>query len=160
MTQHHHGEDNCCPEFNPSLWNNKIIHWDKKQFITSKVKTFLFIPLNFGKVMTKLDSLATKHNAITPEAMCLSEHTSKWSLTLHLAVTKEIPGIENTTLSGNFYSKVFEGNFKDTGKWTQNFEKEVLSQGYKLKRTFMWYTTCPECAKKYGKNYVVIIGEI
>jgi len=24
----------------------------------------------------------------------------------------------------------------------------------------MWYTTCPKCAKKYGKNYVVIIAEV
>jgi hypothetical protein len=24
----------------------------------------------------------------------------------------------------------------------------------------MWYTTCPKCAKKYGKNYVVILAEI
>ena len=25
---------------------------------------------------------------------------------------------------------------------------------------YMWYTTCPKCAKKYGKNYVVILGQI
>ena len=25
---------------------------------------------------------------------------------------------------------------------------------------YMWYTTCPKCAKKYGKNYVVIVGQI
>ncbi|MCK7469725.1 MAG: 60S ribosomal export protein NMD3 [Desulfomicrobium escambiense] len=24
----------------------------------------------------------------------------------------------------------------------------------------MWYTTCPKCAKKYGKNYVAIVGAI
>ncbi|WP_369688185.1 hydrolase [Anaerophaga thermohalophila] len=23
----------------------------------------------------------------------------------------------------------------------------------------MWYTTCPKCAKKYGKNYVAIVGQ-
>ncbi len=28
-----------------------------------------------------------------------------------------------------------------------------------MKRSFMWYTTCPKCAKKYGKNYVVILGK-
>jgi hypothetical protein len=25
---------------------------------------------------------------------------------------------------------------------------------------YMWYTTCPKCAKKYGKNYVTIIAQI
>jgi len=24
----------------------------------------------------------------------------------------------------------------------------------------MWYTTCPKCAKVYGKNYVVTIAEV
>ena len=27
-------------------------------------------------------------------------------------------------------------------------------------KMYMWYTTCPGCAKKYGKNYVVIISEV
>ncbi len=25
---------------------------------------------------------------------------------------------------------------------------------------YMWYTTCPKCAKKYGKNHVVILGAV
>ncbi|HZH72463.1 MAG TPA: hydrolase [Mariniphaga sp.] len=24
----------------------------------------------------------------------------------------------------------------------------------------MWYTTCPKCAKKYGRNFVVIVGKV
>jgi hypothetical protein len=24
---------------------------------------------------------------------------------------------------------------------------------------YMWYTTCPKCAKVYGKNYVVILAK-
>jgi hypothetical protein len=33
-------------------------------------------------------------------------------------------------------------------------------KSYKIKKWYMWYTTCPKCAKKYGKNYVVVIAEI
>jgi hypothetical protein len=25
---------------------------------------------------------------------------------------------------------------------------------------YFFYTTCPKCAKKYGKNYVVILAQI
>jgi len=25
---------------------------------------------------------------------------------------------------------------------------------------YFFYTTCPKCAKKYGKNYVVILAEV
>ena len=27
-----------------------------------------------------------------------------------------------------------------------------------INKWYMWYTTCTKCAKKYGKNYVAIIG--
>jgi len=29
----------------------------------------------------------------------------------------------------------------------------------KIEKMYMWYTTCPECAKKYGKNYIVKIAK-
>jgi len=27
-------------------------------------------------------------------------------------------------------------------------------------KMYMWYTTCPKCAKKYGKNNVIILANI
>lgn len=79
---------------------------------------------------------------------------------VYLAVDKEIPAYTNTTLSGKFYSMVFDGSFKDTGKWIPEFEKITKSKRYNSKKSFMWYTTCPKCAKKYGHNYVVILAKI
>jgi hypothetical protein len=73
-------------------------------------------------------------------------------------VSKEVPGAENATLSGKYYSKVYDGPFKDTGKWSKDFEEKANSKGLKVKKMFMWYTTCPKCAKKYGKNYVAILS--
>jgi len=34
------------------------------------------------------------------------------------------------------------------------------TNGFTIKKWYMWYTTCPKCAKKYGKNYVVIICQV
>ena len=78
---------------------------------------------------------------------------------LYLAVDREIPGAENVTLSGEFLSKVYEGPFKDTGKWCKEFEAFAASRKAGIKKMYMWYTTCPKCAKKYGKNYVVIVAQ-
>ncbi len=36
----------------------------------------------------------------------------------------------------------------------------VQSKNKKLKKFYFYYTTCPKCAKKYGKNYVVLLAEI
>jgi hypothetical protein len=104
----------------------------------------------------KVDESGTK----IPDYLCLSDHTSKWNMDIYLAVDKEVPDAENVPLSGKFLSKVYEGDFKETGKWCEDFENYVKGRNLEVKKWYMWYTTCPKCAKKYGKNYVVIIGQV
>jgi len=53
---------------------------------------------------------------------------------------------------------VYEGLFKDTGKWCKNFERFAKEKAFVINTWYMWYTTCPKCAKKYGKNYVVVLA--
>ena len=150
----------CCPPFNPELWDDKIIEWSDKRFIKDKVCTFFYMPLSFGGAMRRLNQKVEKAEAAIPDWLYLSDHTSKWNMNLYLAVDKEVPGAENVLMSGKFYSKVYEGPFKDTGKWSKDYESIVASKGMKIVKWYMWYTTCPKCAKKYGKNYVVILAQV
>ncbi len=150
----------CCPEFDPVPWNEKTFDWDNKKFVKEKVATLFFMPLNFGQIMKKLDQKLTHASATAPDGLCLSEHKSMWKMDLYLAVDKNIADAENVTLSGKFYSKVYEGKFKDTGKWNTDFKNTLVSKQFNTDRCFMWYTTCPKCAKKYGKNYVVFIARL
>jgi hypothetical protein len=150
----------CCPPFDPAPWDDKIIEWENKRFIRDEVCTCFYMPLNFGGAMRRLNKKVEKAGASVPEWLCLSDHTSKWNMNLYLAVDKEIPDTENVLLSGKFFSKVYEGPFKDTGKWSKDFESTAASKGIKISKWYMWYTTCPKCAKKYGKNYVVILAQI
>ena len=150
----------CCPEFDPTQWDGKFLDWDNKKFIKGTVFTLFFIPINFGSVMKKLDAVTRKAGAKFQDNMSLSDHTSKWSMDLYAAVDREIPEANNVTLSGKYYSKVYEGDFRNTGQWYDDFVLAVKNQGMTTGKQYMWYTTCPTCAKKYGKNYVVIIGRI
>ena len=150
----------CCPQFDPTQWDDKTFEWNNKKFIKDSICTFFYMPCNFSKVMTRVTGKVTKASANVPDWLCLSEHTSKWNMDIYLAVDKEISDAENTTISGKFFSKVYEGPFKDTGKWCKDFESIAKSKGYKTKKMYMWYTTCPKCAKKYGKNYVVILSQV
>ena len=149
----------CCPKFDPTPWDERTFEWKNKKFIKDKVFTLFYMPINFGPVVKKMMAKIKEDGAKTPYWMGLSDHTSKWNMDLYIAVDKEIPGIENTTLSGNFFSKVYEGPFKDTGKWCKDFETLAKNKNLNINKCYMWYTTCPKCAKKYGKNYVVIIGK-
>ena len=152
--------EECCPKFDPAPWDGKVLEWGNKKFIKGKVFTLFFMPVNFGSVIVKLMAKVKDAGAGTPENLCLSDHTSRWNMDLYLAVDKEIPGAENVTLSGRFFSKVYEGDFKETGKWCRDFENIAKERGMKIEKWYMWYTTCPKCAKKYGKNYTVVIGKI
>ena len=150
----------CCPKFDPAPWDNKVLEWNNKKFIKDKVFTLFYMPINFGSVITRMNDKVEKSMAQMPDWLCLSDHTSKWNMDLYLAVDKEIEGANNVEISGKFLSKVYEGDFKETGKWCKDFESYAKQNNYNIQKMYMWYTTCPKCAKKYGKNYVVIFGKI
>jgi hypothetical protein len=150
----------CCPAFDPTLWDGKAFEWENKKFVRAKVFSFFYMPINFGSVIMKLDKKIREAGKVMQDWMCLSDHTSKWNMDIYLAVDGEISGVENVTLSGNFFSRVYEGNFQETGKWCKDFETDAKSRNLNIKKLYMWYTTCPNCAKKYGKNYVVIVGKV
>jgi len=152
-------EEECCPKFDPKPWEGKKLIWKNKQFIKGKVFTLFYMPLNFGSVITNLMKKIEASGAET-SSMCLSDHTSMWNMNIYIDVDREVPGVENATISGEFLTKVYEGEFKETGKWCKDFEAYAKTKGVKVKKWYMWYTTCPKCAKKWGKNYVVIIGEV
>lgn len=150
----------CCPKFDPNPWDDKILEWNNKKFVKAKVFTLFFMPINFGSVIKRMTTKIERAGAKSEDWMSLSDHTSKWNMDLYVAVDREISGAENVTLSGKFLSKVYEGDFRDTGKWCKDFENYAKSKNVELKKWYMWYTTCPKCAKKYGNNYVAIIGQI
>lgn len=150
----------CCPKFDPAPWDGKEFEWENKKFIYDKVFSIFYMPINFGSVITKLNKKVIEANAQVPDFLCLADHTSKWNMNLYLAVDKEIPNANNVEISGKFVSKVYEGDFKDTGVWHKDFEDFIKAKEYTTTKTYFWYTTCPKCAKKYGKNYVVIIAKI
>ncbi len=42
----------------------------------------------------------------------------------------------------------------------KEMEAYVNRKGRQVKKTYFFYTTCPKCAKAYGKNYVVAVSEV
>ena len=150
----------CCKKFTPENWDNKFFEWKDKNFIEESVKTLFYMPVGYGKVMNNMFNLIDSVDGSNPDDLCLSDYSSGSKMRLLVATDGEIPGANNITMSGNFYSKVYEGKFSDTGKWLKNFSNFLKSKGLNPKNEYMWYTTCPKCAKVYGKNYVVIIAEI
>jgi len=150
-------ETGCCPRFDPVPWDEKEVTWQDKLFIKDHVRSFLHIPLNFGKVMVKNMEMIKAADALAPQPLMLSDEKSLWGADIYIAVSKEIPGAEMKRISGTFLTKVFEGPYKNAGRWVKEMKAYVKSKGREIKNMYFFYTTCPNCAKVYGKNYTVIL---
>lgn len=153
-------ETGCCMKFDPAPWNEKEIVWQDKLFVKDHVISIFHIPLNFGQVMVKNMEMIKKADALAAEPIMLSDEKSLWGADIYIAVSKEIPEAKMTKISGTFLTKVFEGPYGNAGKWAKEMEEYVKSKGKEIKKLYFWYTTCPKCAKAYGKNYTVLVAEI
>jgi Zn-dependent oligopeptidase len=153
-------EEICCPEFQPEKWEKKKLQWIKKTFVKDNVKTFFHMPFRFGKTMERILGKMESSNVSSPEWLSLCEHTSMWNMDVYVETDGEVKQAENVEMSGEFYCRVYEGPYKNTGQWCANFENDVYLQEKYVEKMYMWYVYCPKCAKKYGKNYVAIIGKL
>jgi len=150
----------CCPRFNPEPWDGKIITWQNKRFVKDRVASMLHIPLNYGAVMTRNDRAIRAAGAGTESRIILTDENSLWGADVYFEVSKDLPNAEMAPLSGTFLCKVFEGPYRDIKKWIDEMTAYVSNQGKHFSKLYFYYTTCPKCAKKYGKNYVVILADV
>lgn len=150
----------CCPPLDVSKWDGTTIEWKEKLFVKDHVTSVLHIPLNYGGVVTRVLSKIEGAGAQNDDGLMLSDERSAWGSDLYVATSKAVPAAEIAKLSGTYLTKVFEGNFSQVGQWADDMATYAKEQGKEIAKLYFWYTTCPKCAKKYGKNYVVLFAQI
>lgn len=150
----------CCLRFDPKPWEDKEITWKDKLFLKDHVLSIFHFPLNFGRVIVKNVEKIKKADALVAVPLMLSDENSLFGSDIYVAVSKEVPDSEMVKISGTFLSKVFEGSFKNIGQWVKEMKGFVKSKNKNLKKLYFFYTTCPRCAKYYGKNYIVLLAQI
>jgi hypothetical protein len=121
----------------------------------------MHVPLNIGSMIKRTWGKIEKAGAApSDEFLMLSTDPSPWRGEHFFAVAKDVPGAEMVKLSGHYLTKVFEGPYRDAGKWVREMVRYVESQGKQVRKLYFSYTTCPKCAKYFGKNYVVAFAEV
>ena len=151
--------EECCPKFDPAPWDGQTITWTDKLFLHDHVTSLFHIPLNYGAVMTRAMAKLDANQAQTPQKLTLTDESSLWGAEVLLEAAKEIPGARMEKISGTFLCKVFEGPYSQIGAWCE-MEGYVNGKGKTMGKLYFYYTTCPRCARKYGKNYVVLFDKI
>lgn len=154
----------CCPEFDPSRWDQKKHEWSNKLFLKDSVPEFFHIPLpsTYGKVITRMWQKANDAGA-APEVkdfLMLAHDPSPFKGELLLAVTKEIPGAEIVKLSGTYMSRVFDGPYNHVPTYIKEMDGYLASHKMKAKKYYFYYAYCPKCSKKYGHNFIVAVAEV
>jgi hypothetical protein len=150
----------CCPRFDPEPWDAKEIRWENKLFVKDRVTCILHVPLGFGSLVKRNMVLIEAAGAVPETRVIVSDDNSRWGADVYIAVTKDVPGAKMATVTGTYLSKVFEGPYRNMGKWVEEMAEFVRASGKKFQRFYSVYTTCPKCAKKYGENYVVMLAQV
>jgi hypothetical protein len=150
----------CCPPFDPAPWQNQEIAWHEKPFLKDHVTCLFHVPLNMGQTVMKDMALIEQAHAAVDHPLMLSDDKSPWGAELYIEVKGLVPQATMEYVSGTFLTKVFEGPFRDAGRWAKEMKAYVATKGRELERLYFGYTTCPKCAKAYGKNYVVLLARV
>lgn len=150
----------CCPRFHPEQWDNKEFDFSSLVFMEATSKTILHIPMDLGKVMTQAQkAIDDAHQAYEDRYLILSQDVSAFK-TRHLFLVKgDVPNYPRVKLQGSYRARVFDGPYQDVPKWIKQVETEAKTDGRDLKDLWIFYTTCPKCAKTYGHNYCVVFSQ-
>lgn len=151
----------CCPKFNPQGWDDQELHFRDKRFVRATTRSLMHVPLNMGKMFARVMDHIEKAGGIdASDYIVLSRDTSAFAGEHLFAARNAVPDEAMTTLSGDFITKVFEGPYRNVGRWHETMAELVRARGAEPKSIWFFYTTCPKCAKAYGQNYVVGVAEL
>lgn len=160
-THYDNTETGCCARLDAAKWDNKTLSWKDRPFLRDHIRAFLHMPLNFGSVISRDQAKIEQAGAYPEDPIWLTDEVSPWGSEVYVAIDREVlPGARVEKLSGTFMTKVFEGPYRDAGKWARNMEELVRGAGKDLKRLFFFYATCPKCAKHFGRNQVVLFAQV
>jgi hypothetical protein len=151
----------CCPPFDPTGWDDRELTWHDKAFVKDHVTCLFHVPLNMQRrILADTARIQQAGAQIEGQPLMLSDEKSPWGADIFIEVKRAVPGATMDQLSGTFLTKVFEGPFRDAGKWAEAMQDHVIARGRTLEKLYFGYTTCPKCAKAYGKNYVIAFAKV
>lgn len=155
-------ETNCCAIPNIDSWDKQEFELSDMHFIREYTRSFLFMPLNMSTAMKKLQSTATRSGKEMPpeQALILSRDLSPWKAEQLYRVAEPVEGEDNVSIQGTYQTMVFEGPYKNAKNWYDSAVARAQETGKKAELVYFFYTTCPKCAKHYGKNYVITFAKV
>ena len=158
-------DQECCPVFDVEKWDDKTLTWDQKLFIKESIPTLFHMPFPpmITKKMKLMCDLVERADADLPDitdALVLFHDPSAFRSEIFYSVSKEVTGANNTNISGTFEARVFDGPYNAIPKYIREMNKSLSEKNLKALDYYVHYAYCPECAKKFGHNYMILFASI
>jgi hypothetical protein len=158
-------DSECCPVFDVEKWDDKTLKWDRKLFIKESIPTLFHTPFPpmITKKMRKMCDLVERSDADLPDitdTLVLFHDPSAFRSEIYYSVSKEVTGANNTNISGTFEAKVFDGPYNAIPKFFKEMEEHLAVKGQKPDDYYVHYAYCPNCAEKFGHNYMILFAEV
>ena len=151
----------CCPRFQPSEWDRKSLHFEDKRFVRATTKLKDHVPEDMNEVFPRTFEAIMDAGAMDEaHALVLSRDLSP-ELGEHLfAVDQDVPGEEMVSLSGHYRTHVFDAPYPEAPMLLDGFAQELARDGEEVAESWIFYTTCPQCAEASGHNYMVGVEKV
>ncbi len=78
-------------------------------------------------------------NVKSEDMIVMTDEDSLWGTNVFVDVSGDVNNAKMKTISGTFLTRVFEGPYKDMGKWIKEMEQYVKSNGKEIKMQY-YYT--------------------
>ena len=161
-------KDICCPKFNPDKWDEKTFNWENKHFIKETIPTLFHIPFPpmIGKKITSMWKMvqgAKQNEGGMADVLVLFWDPTPFKSEIYMSVKGPVEGANNTSLSGELISRVFDGPYNSIPKHLKEMEKYLEEKGKKVesnKDYYVHYAHCPKCAKDFGHNYMILFAKV
>jgi len=158
-------DQECCPSFSVEKWDEKTFEWDRKPFLKDTLRTLFHIPFppTIGKKITRMYHQAENAQVNMPDkrdGLVMFRDPSPFKSEIYYAVTNHVEGANNTTISGTFVAKVFDGPYEAVPKFIKEMNVYLRQQDKEAKDFYVHYAYCPKCAKKFQHNYMVLFAEV
>lgn len=148
-----------CKPFIPLDFQDKELVWVDKLFIKDNVVSFCHVHLNMWSIINKnLKKIWISENQHDYK-LILTDEKSLFGTDIYFEIWDKVKYKNTVKISWIFHTKVFEWSFRNIQKWKEEMIQYLDWKWKKASEIYYFFTTCPSCARKYWKNYVVLFAK-
>ena len=150
----------CCPRLDPAEWDKLFWVWDKKPFYAARFWSIFNLPLTLDSAIRKAVQDIESRGVGDEEPLLFQRDEAMLHSTLLVSIKKYVDDLPVETVSGRFYSRLFEGKYSDSGRFAKEVNSDLKLRGLSQVELMFYYPTCADCLMKRGVGQVVVFARV